>query len=205
MPIQQQLIIFARAPEYGQVKKRLARQIGKQRALAFYTRTLARLLAEVTGGPWNLMVATDTTRAGSHPIFKGHATMVQPPGDLGQRMSWVLEQFAGQHRLLIGSDIPSVRQAHIQQAFHSLKNHEVVFGPAVDGGYWLVGCSSEFSAGLSHGRVFMEGVRWSTQHALADTLDTLPQEARTTMVTTLEDVDNVESYQRYMVSARGAT
>ena len=57
---QQQLIVFARAPEYGLVKRRLAADIGKQQALDFYTKTLKTLLEQMDGGHWHLTVATDT-------------------------------------------------------------------------------------------------------------------------------------------------
>ncbi|MEM7257182.1 MAG: TIGR04282 family arsenosugar biosynthesis glycosyltransferase [Pseudomonadota bacterium] len=203
MSVQQQLIIFARAPLYGRVKRRLARDIGHERALEFYTDTLAGLLAELRDGPWALTVATDTRAATTHPVFHGVETMAQPKGDLGHRMVTVLRRFAGQPCVLIGSDIPSVRQSHIQSAFRALHDAEVVFGPACDGGFWLVGASAEFLLTTREPGGFMRGVQWSTAHSLRDTLNTLPEGCRVETISTLADVDDGDAYRRY-VSAAGS-
>lgn len=86
--------------------------------------------------------------------------------------------------LIIGADIPAITKAHIWRAFRALGAHDAVIGPAPDGGYWLIGMK-----GLRPPppRLF-EGVRWSTPHALSDTLATLPG-LRIAMVDTLADVD----------------
>jgi glycosyltransferase A (GT-A) superfamily protein (DUF2064 family) len=85
---------------------------------------------------------------------------------------------------LIGADIPGITRAHIARAFAGLGNHDAVFGPADDGGYWLVG--AKHPARLPHG--LFSNVRWSTEHALADTLRTLPG-WRIALTDTLRDVD----------------
>jgi len=195
---QQQLIVFARAPEYGLVKRRLAADIGKQQALDFYTKTLKTLLEQMDGGHWHLTVATDTASAKNHALFKNLDLIVQPEGDLGHRMATILDHFRGSPRIIIGSDIPSVRPRHVQRAFEVLSDHDVVFGPASDGGFWLVGCSADFIADSSADNAFMKNVAWSTDHTLADTLATLPVDCRVATLSTLEDVDDVDSYQRYL-------
>lgn len=85
---------------------------------------------------------------------------------------------------LIGADIPGITRAHIARAFAALGGHDAVFGPADDGGYWLVG--AKHPARLPHG--LFGNVRWSTEHALADTLRTLPG-WRIALTDTLRDVD----------------
>ena len=195
---QQQLIIFARAPEYGSVKTRLAADIGKQEALDFYTATLTVLLKNMHDKRWDLTVSTATASATNHAFFKNHHTLVQPEGDLGHRMAKVLDHFLGSPRVIIGSDIPAIRPAHIKRAFEALLDHDVVFGPASDGGFWLVGCSADFIADSSADNAFMKNVAWSTDHTLADTLATLPVDCRVATLSTLEDVDDVDSYQRYL-------
>ena len=86
---------------------------------------------------------------------------------------------------VIGADIPGVQPGHIRQAFDALGGNDAVCGPAPDGGYWLVG--------LKHPRRqppgFFRRVRWSTQHALADSIATLPGYS-IAKVATLRDVDN---------------
>lgn len=195
---QQQLIIFARAPEYGNVKRRLAKDIGKQQALDFYTNTLKALLTQMEAGDWSLTVAAATVGAKSHPLFKNHNSVQQSDGDLGHRMATALDHFHGSPRIIIGSDIPSIKPAHILSAFEALLNHDVVFGPACDGGFWLVGCNAHFNAGTSAESLFMKNVRWSTDQALSDTLATLPDNCRVATVSTLADVDDGQAYQHYL-------
>jgi glycosyltransferase A (GT-A) superfamily protein (DUF2064 family) len=85
---------------------------------------------------------------------------------------------------IIGADIPGVTRAHVWRAFTALGAADAVFGPAPDGGYWLIGMKGVRPPppGL------FQGVRWSSPHALADTLATLPG-LRVAMVNTLADVD----------------
>ena len=93
-------------------------------------------------------------------------------------------QLRGRPVCLIGSDIPDLTPQHISKAFKALRSHDTVFGPAPDGGFWLVGCSARRP--LPTG-VFA-GARWSTEHALRDSLASL--EGRSVaFVDTLQDVD----------------
>jgi len=75
----------------------------------------------------------------------------------------------------------------VAEAFRALGDHDAVFGPAPDGGYWLVGL--KHPARQPSG--FMQGVRWSTEHALADTVLTLRGQ-RIVQVAALRDVDTVD-------------
>ncbi|WP_264211920.1 TIGR04282 family arsenosugar biosynthesis glycosyltransferase [Leisingera thetidis] len=85
---------------------------------------------------------------------------------------------------LIGADIPAITRAHIARAFAALGDHDAVFGPAADGGYWLVGAKHPSRLPQS----LFGNTRWSTGHALADTLQTLPG-WRIALTDTLHDVD----------------
>lgn len=221
MTRQNQLIVFARAPQYGAVKQRLASDIGKSAALAFYRQTLQRLLVKMSNSPhWELTIAVATKEATTHPLFRGLNVITQPEGDLGVRMLTVLDQFKNRNRIIIGSDIPHIDRVYIERAFSELAQHNVVFGPAVDGGFWLVGCQAGFAAlqkqehetrldaeqtaiqgSLQQSyfkKGFMQQVRWSTEHALSDTIATLPVNCTYTTVQTLADVDDGASYQAYL-------
>ena len=80
----------------------------------------------------------------------------------------------------------SIKRHHISDAFTELGRNRAVFGPATDGGYWLVGLKRS----TPPPREMFKGVRWSTKHALVDTLATMPDYAPA-MVATLQDVDTV--------------
>jgi glycosyltransferase A (GT-A) superfamily protein (DUF2064 family) len=85
---------------------------------------------------------------------------------------------------VIGADIPGISRAHVARAFRALGASDAVFGPAHDGGYWLVGLKRTrvLPSGL------FRGVRWSTEHALTDTRASIP-DLKIAYVDSLRDVD----------------
>jgi glycosyltransferase A (GT-A) superfamily protein (DUF2064 family) len=87
----------------------------------------------------------------------------------------------------VGSDIPAITATHIRAAFASLARHDVVFGPATDGGYWLAGVRQGLpEVALRH---LFDTVRWSSGDALADTVRNVPSTWRIGYAATLRDVD----------------
>jgi len=155
------LLVFARAPRLGTVKRRLARGIGALAALCFYRAQLGRLLrAVVRDRRWQTIIAATPDRARTRWPMRCQV-LPQGRGDLGARMHRAMRP----HRrvVVVGSDIPDLRAGDIAQAFRALGHADAVFGPAEDGGYWLVGMGPRRPA-----RPFA-GVRWSGPHALADT------------------------------------
>ena len=91
--------------------------------------------------------------------------------------------------VLAGSDIPDLRPDDIAAAVRALGRADAVFGPATDGGYWLVGLGPRRPA-----RPFA-GVRWSTRHALADTMANF-RGRRVALLRRLQDVDTAEDLAR---------
>jgi len=120
----------------------------------------------------------------------------QGGGDLGRRMARVFQTLPPGPAVIIGSDIPAIRPAHIAAAFRALGQHQAVFGPATDGGYWLVGLRRRPRLP----RRLFERVRWSSAHALADTRAGLPKDMSVALLETLEDVDDAGAYARWRVS-----
>jgi hypothetical protein len=86
--------------------------------------------------------------------------------------------------VIIGCDIPGIRREHIASAFRLLGSNDAVFGPALDGGYWLVGLRRRPGVLRS-----FAGVRWSTPHALSDTLANLAGRS-VAFIAALSDVDD---------------
>ena len=156
------VIIFARAPRLGTVKRRLALGIGALAALRFYRGQLASLTRRLARDRrWRTVLAITPDR-GRARWPAGVDRRPQGQGDLGQRMRRALAR----HRraVVVGTDIPGLVAADVAAAFRALGRARAVFGPAEDGGYWLVGLGPRRPP-----RPFA-GVRWSTRHALADTL-----------------------------------
>jgi len=188
------LIVVARPPRLGRGKRRLAAEIGALAAWRFYRQALATVLRRLARDPrWVLWLAVTPDRAAGQRGWPIRTRRVgQGTGDLGRRMKRALGGCPPGPAVLVGSDIPGIRAGHIADAFRSLGRHDVVFGPAGDGGYWLVGVRR--TAALP-ARMF-DGVRWSTRHALCDTLASLPPGTKVGAVATLEDVDDADAYRR---------
>lgn len=175
------LVLFTRAPRWGTVKRRLAARVGDAAALRFHRAQVERLGRTLRDPRWRLVLAV-TPDSARGPWTGGHPVIGQGRGDLGARMARCLQKGPV---VLIGSDIPGITRAHIARAFALLRGADVVFGPAEDGGFWLVGV-----AGRRAVPDLFAGARWST----ADTLDTcrtplLAHGYRLAQAETLADVD----------------
>jgi uncharacterized protein len=175
------VVIFARAPRYGAVKTRLARDIGATDTLRFYKRTLDRLVRRLRRDARfevALAITPDHACAG---LPRGLALSGQGHGDLGQRMVRALRRAGRRPAMVIGSDVPGIT---------ALGRRPYVLCPARDGGYWLIGArhpSLMRSDALA-------GVRWSSPHAMQDTIERLGDVALLDDV--LDDVDDGQAYRR---------
>ena len=188
------LVVFARQPRLGAVKARLAAGIGASAALAFYRRTLASTLRRVArDARWRTVLAATPDRAArsARPWPLRLPRRAQGAGDLGARMGRALRAFPSGAVCIVGADIPALDAPHVWRAFQALSRAEVVFGPARDGGYWLVG-----ARGTGRRLPLFADVRWSTRHALADTRANLTRR-RVALVDTLDDIDDAASYRRW--------
>ena len=175
---------MVKEPRPGRVKTRLGREIGMVRAAQWYRHQVARLLRRLDDPRWRLVLAVAPDSGTAHRGWPADLPRwPQGRGDLGARMRRALAR-AGGPACLIGSDIPQVQPRHIRQAFAALGTADVVFGPAPDGGYWLIGARDP--ARLPPGALC--GVRWSGPHALGDSQASLAGR-RIAQVATLADVD----------------
>ena len=184
--------IFVKAPVAGRVKTRLAADIGEGRAAALFRILCDRTIAEAMKGEWKTVLAVDPPSAVAAASYwpKALQRIPQGKGDLGVRMKRVFDEAPPGPVVIIGADAPGLRARHLREAFQSLKNADVVFGPAEDGGYWLVGLQRRKTAQL-----LFDGVRWSSSHALDDTLQSLPAGWTIAMLETLRDIDEASDLE----------
>lgn len=181
------VIVFARAPRLGAVKRRLARDIGERAALRFHVATMTRLVRAVAAERrFRTVLAITPDRA---RISLRVRQMPQGGGDLGVRMHRAFWRFPRGRVAIIGCDIPDAGVPDLRAAFRALGSADAAFGPAADGGYWLVAMSPRRPA-----RPFA-AVRWSTKHALADTLTNFAGR-RVALLRTLHDVDTAVDWRR---------
>jgi uncharacterized protein len=178
------VVVFARAPRLGTVKRRLACSIGERAALRFYTASLARTLRMLAADPRFRTVVAVTPDGARGSWLCGLPCVKQGHGDLGQRMARVFRQRQHGRVAIVGSDIPGLHAGDLASAFAALGSAQACFGPAMDGGYWLVAMSPRRPAD-PFGRV-----RWSSRWALVDTLENF-RHRRVAMLRCLRDVDTV--------------
>jgi len=191
------LVIMAKSPRLGRVKRRLAAEIGGTAAIAFYRVCLANTVRRLGASPrWRTLhaVTPDIDAAAPlWPVRRGSRIEMLPQGDgdLGARMQSLFERLPPGPAVIVGSDIPAIGRAEIAKAFGLLGHAEAVLGPAGDGGYWLIGLKR--TPRIVHA---LANVRWSSPHAFADTLANLKAAgARIALAPTLRDVDTSEAYR----------
>ena len=192
----EKLIVFVKAPRPGLVKTRLAAAIGKESAVAAY-RTLveATLNRLATFDGVELRFAPDDSRAEMEPwLQRGWSLAPQGAGELGERMARAFgENFvAGCSRaVIVGSDCPDIEAADVRAAWRELETHDVVVGPATDGGYWLIGLRAPQPE-------LFRGVAWSSDQVLAQTLQRAKQLGlRVQLLRILSDVDTLEDWEEF--------
>jgi rSAM/selenodomain-associated transferase 1 len=192
--IRRHLVLFVRAPRLGVGKRRLASEIGDVAALRFERSMfglLGRRLGRVRRWRLHLAVTPDHSIAGRHLWLRNAAVRPQGAGDIGVRMRRALASCPPGPVVLVGADIPQLAPRHIADAFRLLGRHDLVFGPAADGGFWLIGARRSPRLPPLFGKV-----RWSGPHTLADVLDNLPRRTSVGFAARLEDVDDAAVLRR---------
>jgi len=194
-----QLIVFVKAPRPGTVKTRLAESIGPAAACAAYhvlvESTLAQLSALTTV---ELRFSPDDAGVEIKPWLRPcWRARPQGPGDLGQRLKTAFADAfaAGAGRVaVIGSDCPAVTHQDIREAWAALATHDLILGPATDGGYWLIALRE------AHPGLF-QGIHWSTESVLRETLRRADAAwLRVRLLRELTDVDTATQWHDYLAA-----
>lgn len=191
------IALFVKEPVPGLVKTRLAADLGAHEACAVYRQLADRAIQQVAASGIPLVVFYHGRREGLPDGWqqKARSLMPQTGCDLGQRMAaafCTLFRENVEHAVLIGSDIPGIDAAYLQQAFSLFDSHDIVIGPATDGGYCLIG----FRQG-SFAPALFEGVRWSTGQVLRQTLEAAERQTlKVGLLPALSDIDTVNDLRR---------
>jgi rSAM/selenodomain-associated transferase 1 len=197
-PPQNRLLVFARLPEIGKVKTRLARDLGEERALAVYEAMLRDLLGNV-GAPdeeLDIEVLWAPTEAASgetlRRAFGSYPLSMQSGDTLGDRLSMAFSERFFFHRtqkvVAIGVDEPALPRAVIDDAIGLLESCDWVVGPAGDGGYYLIGCrAAAFDSAI------FSGIEWGTERVFPETLAKIRAWGTTVAVLPLRhDIDVID-------------
>lgn len=185
------LVVMLKVPRPGRVKTRLGKDIGMTAAAWWFRHQVTALLRRIEDPRWDVVLAVSPDSDGLRSrVWPAHFDRwPQGHGNLGDRMIRMMRRARGPV-CVIGADIPGIDRAHIARAFASLGAHDAVFGPAPDGGYWLIGAKT----GSKLPKTALDGVRWSSSFALSDSARALAPR-RVAFVQTLADVDTVDDLQ----------
>ena len=197
----ERLIVFVKAPRTGFVKTRLGESLGRAEACAAYRSLVDRLFTRLYRlSNVELRFAPDDAEAEIRPwLAQGWTAAPQGEGDLGERLvrgfgEW-FKQSAGRV-VVIGSDCPDVTAEDIRSAWQALGDHDVVLGPAVDGGYWLIGLRAPRPE-------LFEEIQWSTSRVLAETtLRARRAGMRVHQLRELSDVDTLDDWRKFVAGLR---
>lgn len=208
-PPPRRLLVFARLPELGAVKSRLAAHLGAERTLAVYEAMLRDLIASIGASDATTEIeflwppTPHATGERLRDAFGGHAVAMQTGVDLTDRLSMAFSERFFFHRtqsiIAIGADDPSLPRTLIDHAFALLDSCEYVLGPATDGGYYLIGCRA-----MSFEPEIFQDIEWGTSNVLAATLKKIAATGRTVAVLPeRHDIDTVVDLERYLAEGNG--
>jgi rSAM/selenodomain-associated transferase 1 len=197
------LIIFTRYPEVGTTKTRMIPVMGAEKAAS-----LQRKMTEHT-------IQTNTLLSDQFPVkimifyTGGNLSLIknwlgnqydyvnQGSGDLGERLKSAFETVFEQGKgkvVIIGTDCPDITPIILKQGFDALNNHDLVLGPAKDGGYYLIGIKCLISE-------LFQGISWGTETVFAETIKIGTQLGlKTAFLPELTDIDRPEDlpiWQKY--------
>lgn len=194
------LLIFTKNPELGKCKTRLAKSIGDEAALSIYKHLLQHTahVSQQINSDKQVFYSKEIIQEDDFDsnLFQ---KKLQQGKDLGIRMSNAFAeafQEGYQKVIIIGSDLYDLHSETIEEAFQNLDTHEVVIGPAKDGGYYLLGMKSFIP------EIFQQK-KWSTATVLQDTLADLKSKKVTLLATkndidTFEDIKGISVFQQYL-------
>ena len=187
------VIVFTKNPEIGKCKTRLAVSIGDENTLAVY-KTLIQYTAQVLSKLKEDCVVFYSEDIQTDDLWDdaNFQKQVQSQGHLGKKMQAAFEW--GFHKgykqvCIVGSDLFELEVSDIHDAFQALETHDLVFGPAEDGGYYLMGMSA------FHPEAFKDKA-WSTELVLKETLQDLKSNSFQ-LLKEKNDIDTVDDLKKY--------
>ena len=200
-PPPKRLLVFARLPERGAVKTRLAADLGDDRALAVYEAMLRDTLRSI--GSSNdetevevMWAPTDAADAGTLARAFGETSVAMQTGEtLGDRLSMAFSERFFFHRseriIAVGVDDPTIPRPLIDTAFALLESCDWVLGPATDGGYYLIGCR-----GPAFDNDAFQEIAWGTPSVFTTTIAKIRSWERNVAVLPVRtDIDTAEDLQ----------
>ena len=198
------LLFYVKSPEPGKVKTRLAQTIGHEQAAELYKCFIQDLSDMLSGLPKQVCVCYTPDKAGAYFrewLGSNFFYAPQQGHDLGERMKRSFEQAFQQgfeRVLIVGSDLPDLPAEIVSQAFDGLRHFDAVIGPALDGGYYLLGFTKE---GFSPNA--FDDISWSTSIVFEQTRKKLDEDRlRYSILAEWNDIDTLLELERFALRCR---
>ncbi|MGY6744205.1 MAG: TIGR04282 family arsenosugar biosynthesis glycosyltransferase [Cecembia sp.] len=197
-PAKNAIIVFQKNAAKGKVKTRIAKDLGEEKALEIYqylVNSTHQVLSQLKGQDVFLFFSDYTEKVSWQPQEGTLQLRLQKGKDLGEKMRLAFEEVfsEGYSKVsIIGTDCPDINIKILNDAMEKLEEYEVVFGPAQDGGYYLLGLK-KIHKGL------FDGIPWSTEQVLKLSLDYLnSKQISYELITILSDIDTAEDWENYL-------
>ena len=182
------LLIFAKNPVIGKVKTRIGLVLGDEKALEIYRSLLDGTYCETKSLSQNkfLFLSDDPDKNLFDPCFEQR---IQNGKELGEKMHNALDSVfrkGFKKVILIGTDVPGLKRDIINEAFDKLYYFDIVIGPAMDGGYYLIGMKEpDFS--------LFKNMEWGNEKVLSKTIKRIKEKAKSYyLLKKLNDIDTYE-------------
>lgn len=201
------ILLFVRAPVKGKIKSRLGSAIGEDAALELYRNFVLDTIDAIvkSGHPFRIFFHPPDAGEALASWLGPHFHYIPQAGDdLGENMERAFRKVFTEgftRAVLLGSDIPDVTPAVLNEAIESLGTNDVVMGPAADGGYYLIGCNrGSFLPNVFHGIV------WGTSTVFRETMGILHEASlRVHLVPEWQDVDTKDDLKSLFERNRDTT
>jgi rSAM/selenodomain-associated transferase 1 len=184
------LVVFTRFPVPGEVKTRLVPLLGPNGAAALHRRLTEHTLTVARGSGLSVEVRITGADPKRFADWLGEDACYLPQGegDLGARLRRAGPPYPV---LFVGSDLPDLSADHLTEAARRLEKEQVVIGPAVDGGYWLLGLSRPCD-------LLFHDMDWGTERVFAETCRRLEAQGITpSLLPVLADCDRPEDLRHW--------
>ncbi len=199
------VIVFLKVPQKSRVKTRLSKFLGPEIAVDIYRNFVADILGMLNKSPYRIIVGYYPPHAQSEAVEwlgPGYTLMPQKGNNLGKRMANAFDKIFSkgyQHALLIGTDFPDLPESIVNEAFKSLDNNDAVIGPAVDGGYYLIG----FNSSTFLPQIF-DDMPWGTEDVFEITVKTFQNnKSKIHVLPKWRDIDTYEDLDFFIKTHGG--
>jgi len=210
------VIVMSKVPLPGRTKSRLQEKAGAREAALFHRACLydLQVVLRTWGIPARVYIVGGSSEefcsSYPHALPEGYSCLkrldwsdfplfLQKGGDLGERMLCaVLESLAEfQQVIVVGSDIPGIDQNLLDQASTELRNHDLVLGPAMDGGYYLIGLKNVYP-------FLFRNIEWGSGQVLEQTLRAARRhQLQIALLPDLQDIDRWQDLEAWAAQAEG--